>query len=226
MSKMTAELTSELAPYVERLKGNGLPVTEANLTRIIAEDVVIRARLGEQVAQANIMLVSDAAKRGDERAKRGLRAIERAIEEIPQQPLKVLPGYAREHIPAHQFARVVVGVEGPEAYGADIQRHLVPMGLRGIVMLANGPSLHKTGRARAIAIAFETHHETKAFCVGRKSPPNSFPDERVRRTIPPKLRSALEVGERFAAAQRIQAVRLDDSKISDFDVIVGWELGE
>jgi hypothetical protein len=222
------DLSKELAPEVERaLDRSEQPIAaniESELMRMTAEDLVIRTRAGEQNAAALILEIGKNAKRGNQRALRSKRLIEEAISNIPLRPMSVVPALHRESRPAKHFARIVVGAEGPEPYGAQVMTMLPLLGIRGVIMLANGPTLIKSGRARAIAQSYPTATERHAFCLARRYAGQANPAERS--TLHPRLQNAMMVGDCFGIAQKIQALRLPDSRISDFDPAVGWELGE
>jgi len=185
---------------------------------------VIRTRAGEQVAAAILLGIGQNAEKGEPRAVKARRYIQKAISTIPLQTLKKLPALRRERRAQEQFARVVVGAESPEQYAAQAITLLPVVGIRGIVALANGPCLLKTGRARVIAQAFTTPIERHAFCVSRKH--CGHVDSAQRANFHPSVQRAMTIGNAFGLAQKIQAVRLPDSRISDFDVAIGWELGE
>jgi hypothetical protein len=222
------DLSRELAPEVERaLDKSEKPIAdniENELMRMTAEDLVIRTRAGEQNSAALILEIGKNAKRGNPRSVKSKRLIEEAIANIPLQTLSVVPALHRESLPAKHFARIVVGAEGPEPYAAKVTSMLPMLGIRGVVMLANGPSLIKSGRARAIAQSYPTAHERHAFCLARRYAGQANASERA--SLHPRLQNALAVGDCFGMAQKIQAVRLPDSSISAFDPAVGWELGE
>lgn len=222
------DLSKELAPEVERaLAKSEKPISdniENELMRMTAEDLVIRAREGEQNAAALILEIGKNAKRGNPRAIKSRKLIQEAINSLPLRPLSVVPALHRESLPAKHFAHVVVGAEGPEPYGAQVTTLLPSMGIRGVVMLANGPPLLKSGRARAIAQSYPTQSERHAFCLARRYAGMAVSSERAE--LHPRLQRAMTVGDCFGIAQKIQAVRLPDSCISTFDPAVGWELGE
>ena len=218
-------LATALAPEVTRtLAKVNVKATENDVLRLACEDLVIRARAGEQIAAAILMNVGKNAAKGNARAVKSKKVIEQVIADLPISTLGVVPGLKRENLPVEKFANVVVGGEGPDQYGAEMRKLLPHMGMRGIVMLANGPHLHKTGRARAIAVAYENPLERHAFCLSRRHA--GCRDDRARLRLHPRVQHAMMMGESFGMAQKIQAVRLPNSKISDFDPATGWELGE
>jgi hypothetical protein len=222
------DLSKDLAPEVERaIERSEQPIAqniENELMRMTAEDLVIRTRAGEQNSAALLLEIGKNAKRGNRRALRSKQLIEEAIANIPLRTLSVVPAVHRESVPAKHFARIVVGADGPEPYGAQVMTLLPVLGIRGVVMLANGPTLIKSGRARAIAQSYPTASERHAFCLARRHAGSACPSERAQ--LHPRLQNAMMVGDCFGIAQKIQELRLPNSSISAFDPAVGWELGE
>jgi hypothetical protein len=201
--------------------------------KLASEDLVIRARAGDQVAIATIALVGQNADRGLARAIKSRRFIRQAISKIPLRAVDpVFSPFGdlsalhpkREAKLARRFAEVVVGADGPEPYAANVMMLLPTTGWRGVVMLANGPSLLNSGRARALALGFANSHERNAFCLARRHAGKV--DSEARARMPVTIQKAMQLGDAFGLAQKIQAVRLPGSRISDYDPNTGWELGE
>lgn len=222
------DLTAELSPYVERaMQRCQRPIAgqiEMDTMRLGAEDLVIRSRAGDQVAIATITEVAKNAKRGFARAVKSRKLIQEAIAAVPLRPIDPIVVPRREKRAAQKFASVVVGSEPTEQYAAHVIMLLPTIGWRGVVVLANGPSLIRSGRMRVVAKGLSNPLERHAFCLACKHA--GAVDRSARAKMPPKLRHALQLGESFGIAQKIQAVRQPGSCISDFDIGTGWELGE
>jgi uncharacterized protein with GYD domain len=225
------DLSKELSPLVKRaLSKVDRPIAsqvETTMMQMGAEDLVIRSRAGDQVATAQIQVIGQNAKKKVPRAVKSSRMIADYIKANPVDgPFvitnTVLPTDSRKEKRVRAKFVNIAGSEDLEEYGASVVSLLPAVGWFGVVALANGPSLVKSGRARAIACSFANREEKHAFCFGRKY--CSEPD--FLAVAHPPLRHALDLGIKFGWAQKIQQVRLPNSKISDFDPAAGWELGE
>lgn len=81
------------------------------------------------------------------------------------------------------------------------------------VHIANGPLLHDLKVAN-VASSFGTEQDTNAFVSGVLLPTY------------PAVSAAHHHGKVVGMARKIQAVRMPNSRISDYSATVGWELGE
>jgi hypothetical protein len=213
-----------------------------NTLRAAAEELVERARAGDQVAQATLQLVGENAQKGVPRA---VLTHKITLEVLDENPPKIghLSGDIGSDLPARKDRFLqrkfysVIGAEEPEEYGTGVAAMLPLVGWCGVVTLANGPSLLRTGRARAVAQNLPSPQEKDAFCTGRKyctelSTMVSWyanhlsADQMLGIATNPTMKTALLLGVAFGMAQKIQAVRQPDSRISDFDPATGWEFGE
>lgn len=223
------DLAKELSPLVERaLSKVQKPIAsqiETSMMQMGAEDLVIRSRAGDQVATAQIERIGQNAKEKLARAVKSSRMIADYIKENPVSNVGwspiVITDSRRDKRLRTKFVNIA-GSEDLQEYGASVLSLLPTVGWFGVVALANGPSLLKTGRAKAIARSFTNPEEKHAFCFGRKYCDD--PDFLAVAHAP--LRQALDLGIKFGWAQKIQRVREPDSRISDFDPAAGWELGE
>jgi len=239
---VSGDLADELSPYIGRVYNRQSrakridhrpSVVEDEAMRLAAEDLVIRTRAGDQVAIAVIFNIGQNAKAGNPRSIKAKRYIEECIARIPLRStidyrLSTIDSFSGQQPIAHShlhkaLTRVVVA--GDENYGQDIITLLPAAGWRGVILLANGPSLIKTGKVRAVAQTIPDPSHRHAFCTGQRYAGRAY-DISERRRLDPQVKAALELGEAFGLAQKVQAVRRPEARISDFDPETGWELGE
>ena len=94
-----------------------------------------------------------------------------------------------------------------------------------VVAMAAGPSLSPKAIGEIGASHYTSDAETQAFFHGAQFCSDEAWQEAASE-LPRDLRPALMVGQCLGRVCRLQAVRQPDSNISDFDPIIGWELGE
>ena len=193
--------------------------------RQTAEDLVVRARVGDQNAIATIEMISDNAKRGVERALIAYRMIKQALEKVPVLIAGSLPiPKRRTSRVEHSFSNAVFAGEPDEQYGMTIVSLTPVVGELSIILLANGPPLFKTGRASRVAQSFKTPAEKHAFCLARRGAGCSNLVERA--AFPASLQHAMAVGDAFGLAQKLQELRKPGAKLGDWDPRLAWEFGE
>jgi len=190
-----------------------------------AEDLVVRARVGDQNAIAIIEMTRDNAERGMQRALVAHKMIKRALERVPVLVAGTLPiPKLRSSRIEYSFASAVFAGEPDTEYGQTIVSYAPSLGALGIILLANGPPLFMTGRARSIAQTFKTPDEKNAFCLARRGAGNANALERSQ--FPKPLQHAMAVGDSFGLAQKLQTLRKPGARMTDWDPRLGWEFGE
>ena len=202
-----------------------IEVAERRLMQQTADDLVVRSRVGDQNAIAIIEMTRDNAERGVPRALLAYRMIKQALERVPVLVAGTLPiPKMRSSRIEHSFSNAVFAGEPDEQYGQTIVSYAPNLGELGIILLANGPPLFMTGRARCIAQTFKTPDEKNAFCLARRGAGCANLVERA--TFPRPLQHAMAVGDSFGLAQKLQTLRQPGAKMSDWDPRLGWEFGE
>ena len=221
------DVGSELPPEVQAALDEGSKESMLRITRdsfaLAAESLVERARQGDQVALATIVLIRKAAVKGSERAKRGLRALEH---------------YARKNkISTTSFGRDTSRLsasldkhhETSLEYSSAI-RAIVPV-LAGkdpdcaIVTLANGPELlgEKNETVEKLSQGL-SEAARKAFRYGFSNSYHSAKVASVAHRLSEGERESLQLGYCVAMAKRIQAVRLPGTPIKVLSSAASWEL--
>lgn len=168
-----------------------------------AVSLVRRIRNGDQNAMGLAVMIGDNARKGDPTA---------------QKTYKLMEAYATKTgtaVNGEPSARQPYNMGGePSArqpYNMGNER--VNSGWAKAVHLSNGPILHDR-KVADVASSFGEEHNAKAFIAG------------VIHPTYPAVNSAHHHGKVVGMARKIQAVRMPNSRISDYSPTVGWELGE
>jgi len=166
-----------------------------------AESLVKRARYGDQNAMAIIDLVGKNAKKGVPAAVKARALIAAYIQRNPVVGAEVettVPMLASSHNGMHGEASVK----------------------RAATHIADGAKVTHASIMGALS-RFSTEPEKGAFLHGVKHPAQITPSE-----YGSKIELAHRAGRAMALAGKIQNVRRPGSRITAFDPVVGWELGE
>lgn len=91
--------------------------------------------------------------------------------------------------------------------------------------LANAPLL-TNDRIRSVESAFGSEQEQRAFHHGVNHHRHEKKIEKLAAKLPPKAAQALLAGTDVGNARAIQKLRHPKSRVSEFNPIIGWELGE
>lgn len=91
--------------------------------------------------------------------------------------------------------------------------------------LAN-TALLTNNRIRKVEDAFGSEDEQLAFKHGVLNHRNEKKIARLATKLPPHAANALQMGSDIGYARAVQEVRLPRSRVSKFNPIIGWELGE
>lgn len=180
--------------------------------QLAAEDLVLRARQGDQNAMAILAQVQENAKQGNSKARKAFKMINKYIKANPPDERS-------------SFGRDIVRAENPYEKSAIISTHgpvLNPY--RMIVFLADDEDLR--GRMKDTIASFGSDMEP-SFKMGftlSKSPDEfvSFANE-----LPSQEDyDAAKVGFIFGKARLLQIARHPKSGFKSFDERAAWELGE
>lgn len=206
-----------------------------------AEDVVIRARNGDQNAMGMISEVGKQAKAGNPKAQQGFRAIQSYIEKNPTQANRVTlerdshMGFEAvkviQHLKNITKRQSTMGADGPP--DAEANRILCVLIINlpfvggeralnaGTVALANGPKLTDS-KIRQIgetipddAIRTIFYRFVVQYC------PNGSEGSLPRNLIP-----VAKAGQCVGQARAIQIARTPNGSLSSISPKTGWELGE
>lgn len=94
-----------------------------------------------------------------------------------------------------------------------------------VVAMAGGETLTPESVAKMGPVLFALEAQGAAFVHGAQFSGEADWNETAPQ-LPRDLRPCLLVGQCVGRAMRLQALRQPDSSISDYDPVIGWELGE
>jgi hypothetical protein len=190
-----------------------------------AQQLVERARQGDQNAIAMICQVRDNAKKGIAQARQGYTAIESYIKAHPAQSI---PSFGEEL--ANNSASDSMAIDMMAGFGEDyiatIKDKTAPLAAvsipKAVVTLANGPSLLPSGQQNLVHDIRDSLDEAQcaAFLLGLKhglSEMNSIPEEQ---------QWAFVLGHVLGTARKIQAVRCPNVPLSILSPQLGAEFQE
>lgn len=189
--------------------------------QLIAKELVIRSRAGDQNASALIMETAKAAKSGSKRAVHANSLISKYIAEnpLPAPKLSAKPSV---------WSDAMIGYIGElqSNFSGEAVVALVPIiGEFAMTSLANGPNL-TNDIINSIASEFGTEKEQHAFKFGVT---NSKQSEKIKEnvtTLPKSEAFALLIGCNVGEAKRVQLVRLPNVPLSILSDVVANELGD
>lgn len=199
-----------------------------------AADLVERARVGDQVAMAGMMLIRETAEKEpqNEKAQRSFKALLDYAKSHPHKARASSFGAEiRRQTEASRLGTLMTSSMGSEAYpkalvniAPEIAKNSVPV---AITTLANGPSLLEVqGQEpliQTIADSIEDPQVRAAFALGVKHSDQALAE---MKKLSPECQAMLRLGFLLGQARKIQAVRLKKSPISSFCADAAWELGE
>jgi len=168
-----------------------------NQQREAARSLVKRARAGDQNAMA---ILSQTRKKAEAGSPVAISALAQVKE------------YIRENPTGGTFGNdmVVTSKTDPAYWGS--------------VWLANGPLLSDE-MLRAFASNFGGE-ETAAFMFGFKHHGSQLDLDSAHHGLDEDHRKVLDIGRMFGEARALQYVRMPGARISEYQPVVGWELGE
>ena len=162
------------------------------------ENLVRRARLGDQNAMAMIAMVRERADKGVVRARQAHAA---------------LLAYAQ----SHAFS----GLIGPDATMAG--ERLSPGALRASSSLANGPLLTRARILEIAATLGEDQAKALLFGCAHFREPKVLTTYGAQY---PESQGAFQAGAAIGSARAIQMLRVPGASLGRFSPMVAWELGE
>jgi len=221
---------------------NALAVTPKTQLAMQKEtsNLVRRARVGDQNARAALMVVKQAAMRGNAHARLSLRMIEEYIRRFPgTQQCRMSFGCTpvvqriinRLHSsmgadPASYVRAVVEDVpQIPDAHHA-----AVPLANNGDLLhdKHGKPARTRDGnpRIKGILNKLKSPQCHEAFMYGMQSCNRPLHKLQPEGQYTPETHSALHIGRAVGIARKIQAVRLPNVSIATISPMAAWELGE
>lgn len=169
----------------------------SNQQREAARALVKRARAGDQIAMAMLSQTKKKADAGSPVAAAALM-----------------------HVKEYIHANPTNGSFGNEL---SVSSRTDP-NFWGSIWLANGPLLSDE-MLRAFASNF-SGEETAAFMFGFKHHGSQLDLDSAHHGLDEDQRKVLDIGRMFGEARALQYVRMPGARISEYQPVVGWELGE
>lgn len=204
-----------------------------------AQDLVDRARLGEQNAQAMLVAVRQNAERGIPRAKLML-ALCLAYAKAPQSTALATVGNDRaiqkdSHGPISTLKRALAGCQNANHYAATVATHVPAAGgsmlaaQSAATALSHGPTINGE-MLTCCKQAIGSGPAQNLFVNGYKLSANpgkvlELASAVAQETKDPELMRALQTGYSLGLAKRLQAVR-GGAPLKVLSSQVAWELGE
>ena len=194
--------------------------------KLAAENLVERARQGDQNAIAMIVMVRKCAQKGRKRAASAFVAIKQYIDTHPVGPLRLV------EIGAEPKTSLVskAANAGNASYAAKVAA-FVPTGGSTIeasklasTVLANGKAITKADVASVASTFSGKAKEAFAYAYANALTPSVIVQKVLRAGIAEKR--AAQIGYTLSMAHRLQQARLPNTSISIFNVGASWELGE
>jgi len=203
-------------------------------------NLVRRARVGDQNARGMLMVVKQAAVKGNARARMSLQMIEEYIRRNPgkekcrmsfgctpvvQQIINRL--HSRMGGDPGSYVRAVIE-EVPQI--PDAHHAAVPLANNGDLLHDKGgkPARSRDGnpRIKGILNKLKTPQCHEAFMYGMQSCNRPLNKLQPQGEYSPDTHSALHIGRAVGIARKIQAVRLPNVSIATISPMAAWELGE
>lgn len=226
---------------IEESKGAIMKTIEDEKMKTGAEQLVLRARQGDENAMAMLTEIGSAAKNPQNpKARRALRLVHEFIEMHPAESaqvgalalpppssvMKSIDRNSRSKNRLHYSTSMVTLLPNVGRNFDDVTA--------AAILLANGPTLlcrkdiigMANPRIKAIHDVFGHEKEKEAFAYGFTHSVHTKRIVMMMRKLSTEEVSALRVGHSVGLAQRIQAVRLDDTPIALLSRKAAWELGE
>jgi hypothetical protein len=200
---------------------------------VAAENLVERARQGDQNAMAMLMMIRQAAQAGKPRAKIAYDILRVYIKDHPSvgTPRQLPKPQRRSQAEVFQAVKKAVQTNNPLHYGTAIVS-LVPSSGTTVedatvmgTILANGPPLTRA-RIQAILGALEDPGSRRILTTAIRLSDKLGDLLKLSKQLPPEGRRALRIGYSLGLAQRLQQVRLPETPMSVYSQMVAWELGE
>ena len=189
--------------------------------KIIAKELVIRSRAGDQNASAMIMEVAKAAKRGVKQAVISDKAISEYIEKNPIPESNIEQSNVKWDLATTSYVAALQSGFNGEAVIA-----LVPLlGEFATTTLANGPKL-TNDIINLIGSEFGSDNEEHAFMFGVKNSEQADKIKQNIQNVPQSISAPLVIGCNVGEARRIQMIRNPNVPLSVYSKQVASELGD
>lgn len=188
--------------------------------KVIAKQLVIRSRAGDQNASAIIMEVAKSAKAGSPKAIQSNKAIAEYIKTHPVPNPRTMP--------ATEWSDAMIGYisELQSNFSGEAVVALIPLiGDFGPTTLANGPKLRNDIISK-IGSEFCSEKERHAFSFGVRNSEESDKIKEGLGNVPEQIAVAVLIGCNVGEAKRIQLVRLPNVPISVLSKQAASELGD
>jgi hypothetical protein len=206
----------------------------ANQTLQTIEDLVTRARLGDQVASASLVVIGQQAAKGSKRAA-----------EVKDLILKFIKAHPQEFETSTRF-----GIDTPakdevvgdacllkeklwtgDYSGGGLVVLLLTLGEYSLGVLTHGPSLLKEDGqpnplVQCIRQSLASEKAVRAFDHGNKHSNNDEMLYRLASRMTPEEQKALQLGIIIGTARRFQAVSIPSVPLAILCKNTAWELGE
>lgn len=178
-----------------------------------AEALVIRSRLGDQNAMAMLGAITEHAKAGSRRARVAYGMVRDYIKRHPMTKTQAV--FTGDNEKIVQLAKNHLKADDPQRKAASIIVYAPSIHVdRATVLLANGPTLADGKLVRAASESL-AQGPRQAFEAG------------VRNCLRATSQNAeYRAGQIVGRANKIQLVRLPESKVSILSPKAAWELGE
>lgn len=190
-----------------------------NDLEVQAKSLVERARAGDQNAMGLLTMIARAAKKGNPKAKRSAVAILAYAKKNPPTKFgaeKMIPVGLIHALHTEQGQRLINAVKRAVQYTGGAEA--------AAIILANRVPLTQT-RISYLASDFGSEDEAQIFTFGIMQP-SAKASGPLKQKLAPMGNVCLEAGRCFGYARAIQLVRLPQTRVSRFNSMVGWELGE
>lgn len=236
-----------IVKILDKSEGAIMFQVEAARMEAAAHDLVDRARLGEQNAQATLIQIREAAQSDNPRAK---AAYEMCVNYANKQPLsQSLVGPDRREAkrlgtpnadkmldgPVTALGRAVAKAQNAPHYAATVLSHVPAVGgdmqssQCAATALSHGPAINDNLLV-TIKGAIGPAHAQSMFVAGVKLSANprkvlEFAKAVAQKTKDGSLLQALQTGYTVGLAKRLQAIR-KGAPLKIFSVLVAWEMGE
>lgn len=184
-----------------------------------AKSLVERARAGDQNAMGLITMIATAAKKGNQKAKQSATAILAYAKSNPPTKFgaeKMMPVALIHALHVEQGQRLINAVKRAIQYTGGAEA--------AAIILANRVPLTNV-RVSYLASDFGSEDEAQLFTFGIMQP-SAKASGPLKAKLAPMGSVCLDAGRCFGYARAIQLVRLPQTRVSRFNSMVGWELGE
>ncbi len=217
----------EVAKAFESIKPEIEKNVNRDLVKATVSDYVERARQGDQNAMSVLAMVRNAAKKGNNRAKRTMNLM---VAYIKKNPVDHAPNVGFDIKRLGQSFHNAIEKANPWGWAAAVKTHMPTLAKKSmdgaIVRLANGPNLLGPTNAniKAMVTAYPNDVMRKAFSFGLTGQIAKILD--ACQKISPDECQAMQTGFCVGMAKRIQAIRQPKTPLSVLSPMVAWELGE